>query len=90
MGACDLIPLPNCVAEACGHSLSGFRFHHIRCAEARRSVFVDLGGLRAFMGSQKYPIPTGVDLTEFPSVVIWCQQFSVLISPADLSFEQSG
>ena len=49
---------------------------------------VDLGGLRAFKGSQKYPIPAGVDLTKFPSVVIWCEQFSVLISPADLTFEQ--
>jgi Electron transfer DM13 len=54
------------------------------------TMFVDLGDLRSFKGSQKYPIPAGVDLTKFPSVVIWCQQFSVLISPADLSFEQSG
>jgi hypothetical protein len=37
---------------------------------------------------QKYPVPAGVDLTKFPSVVIWCQQFSVIISPADLTFEQ--
>jgi len=51
-------------------------------------MFVDLGRLRAFKGSQKSPVPAGVDLTKFPSVVIWCQQFSVLISPADLSFEQ--
>jgi hypothetical protein len=35
-----------------------------------------------------YLVPAGVDLTKFPSVVIWCQQFSVLISPADLTFEQ--
>lgn len=50
------------------------------------TMFVDLGRLRAFKGSQKYPIPAGVDLKNFPSVVIWCQQFSVLISPADLTF----
>jgi hypothetical protein len=54
------------------------------------TMFVDLGGLRAFKGSQKYPIPAGVDLAKFPSVVIWCQQFSVLISPADLTFEQGS
>ena len=53
-------------------------------------MFVDLGRLRAFKGSQKYPIPAGVDLAKFPSVVIWCQQFSVLISPADLAFEPSS
>ena len=51
------------------------------------TMFVDLGGLRAFKGSQKYAIPAGVDLAKFPSVVIWCEQFSVLISPADLSLE---
>jgi hypothetical protein len=49
-------------------------------------MFVDLGGLRAFKGSQVYPIPDGVDLKKYPSVVIWCERFSVLISPADLSF----
>jgi hypothetical protein len=54
------------------------------------TMFVDLGGLRAFKGSQKYAIPAGVDLTKFPSVVIWCEQFSVLISPADLTFEKSS
>ncbi|MEG6510206.1 DM13 domain-containing protein [Methyloligella sp. 2.7D] len=51
------------------------------------TMYVDLGRLRAFKGNQKYPIPAGVDLKDYPSVVIWCQQFSVLISPADLSFE---
>ncbi len=51
------------------------------------TMFVDLGRLRAFKGSQNYAIPEGVDLEDFPSVVIWCQQFGVLISPADLKFE---
>ena len=49
------------------------------------TMFVDLGQLRAFKGSQRYAIPDGVDLADFPSVVIWCETFSVLISPADLS-----
>jgi hypothetical protein len=53
-------------------------------------MYVDLGGLRAFKGSQKYPIPAGIDLAKFPSVVIWCEQFSVLISPADLMFERGS
>ncbi len=47
-------------------------------------MFVDLGRLRAFKGSQRYAIPAGVDLSRFQSVIIWCEQFSVLISPADL------
>jgi hypothetical protein len=51
-----------------------------------KSMFVDLGRLRAFKGSQRYPVPAGVDLKDYPSLVIWCEQFSVLISPADLAF----
>ena len=45
------------------------------------------GRLRAFKGSQKYTIPPGVDLKKYPSVVIWCAQFGVLISPATLKFQ---
>ncbi len=48
-------------------------------------MYVDLGRLRAFKGSQRYPIPNGVDLKDFSSVIIWCERFSVLISPADLT-----
>jgi hypothetical protein len=57
----------------------------IRDAESvKDTMFVDLGRLRAFKGSQRYSIPAGVDLKKFPSVVIWCEAFGVLISPADL------
>jgi hypothetical protein len=48
------------------------------------AMYIDLGGLRAFKGSQRYPIPEGVNLADYPSVIIWCERFSVLISPADL------
>jgi hypothetical protein len=54
-------------------------------ADVSNEMFVDLGGLRAFKGSQRYPIPAGVDLAKYQSVVIWCERFSVLISPADLT-----
>lgn len=54
-------------------------------AAVKDTMFVDLGGLRAFKGSQRYPVPAGVDLKNYPSVVIWCERFSVLISPADLA-----
>ena len=52
----------------------------------KNSMFVDLGRLRAFKGSQNYAVPRGVDLPGYGSVVIWCEQFGVLISPAKLSF----
>jgi hypothetical protein len=51
-----------------------------------RTMFVDLGRLKAFKGSQNYPVPPGIDLARYPSVVIWCEQFGVLISPAALEF----
>ena len=57
-----------------------------RSADVSDTMFIDLSKLRAFKGSQKYDIPAGVDLTKYPSVVIWCAQFGVLISPADLRF----
>lgn len=50
------------------------------------TMFVDLGRLRAFRGSQVYEVPAGVDLAKYGSVVIWCQHFGVLISPAELVF----
>jgi hypothetical protein len=53
-------------------------------AGVKDTMFVDLGRLRAFKGSQRYSIPDGVDLSKYPSVVIWCERFGVLISPADL------
>jgi hypothetical protein len=46
--------------------------------------FVDLGRLRAFKGSQNYAIPASVDPSAYGNVVIWCEYFGVLISPAQL------
>jgi hypothetical protein len=60
-----------------------------RSADVTGTMFVDLGPLRAFKGSQRYSIPNGVDVARYDSVVIWCREFSVLISPADLQFTTS-
>ena len=56
-------------------------------SDVSRRCTSNLGSCAHSMGSQKYPIPKGVDLKDYPSVVIWCVQFGVLISPADLAFE---
>jgi hypothetical protein len=53
-------------------------------------MYVDLGGLRSFTGSQRYQIPDGVNLKDYPSVIIWCERFGVLISPADLKVVQAA
>jgi len=52
-----------------------------------KTMFVDLGRLKAFKGSQNYEVPAGVDARKFGSVVIWCEQFGVLISPAQILHE---
>ena len=52
-----------------------------------RTMFVDLGRLKAFRGSQNFDVPAGVDVAKFGSVVIWCEQFGVLISPAALKHQ---
>jgi len=55
-------------------------------SDVEGSEFRDLGRLRAFKGSQNYRVPEGVDISRYGSVVIWCEQFGVLISPAMLKF----
>ena len=52
-----------------------------------RTMYVDLGRLKAFKGSQNFPVPAGIDLSKYQSVVIWCEQFGVLISPPALKFQ---
>ncbi|MBI3041215.1 MAG: DM13 domain-containing protein [Betaproteobacteria bacterium] len=59
----------------------------IPSTNVEKTMFVDLGRLKAFKGSQNYPVPAGVDLARYESVVIWCEQFGVLISPAALKFQ---
>ena len=54
--------------------------------DVQNTMYVDLGRLKAFEGSQNYPIPEGVNLSTYQSTVVWCEQFNVLISPATLNF----
>ncbi len=59
-------------------------------ADVANTMYVDLGPLTAFQGSQHYAVPAGVDLSRYPSVVIWCAPYTALISSADLSFAEGG
>ena len=43
-----------------------------------------LGELKGNIGDQNYTIPLDVDLTQFGSVVIWCERFSVAFGAAPL------
>ena len=57
--------------------------------EVETTMFIDLGRLKSFSGSQNYAIPVGLDPAEYGSVVIWCEQFNVLISPARIMAAES-
>jgi len=54
------------------------------------TMFVDLGPLRAFAGTQTYSIPKGTDLRDYKTLVVWCEQFNLLISPAKLRSPQEA
>ena len=57
--------------------------------DVEQTAFIDLGRLRAFKGSQVFPYPEDLALADYGNVVIWCQQFGVLVSPAKLNFEDA-
>lgn len=47
--------------------------------------FVDLGDLKGNVGAQNYTLPTGVDLSKYRTVVVWCVRFSVAFGAAGLT-----
>ena len=53
--------------------------------DVKGAEWVSLGQLKGNVGDQAYAVPEGTDLSAFRSVVIWCEQFGVLFSPAALS-----
>lgn len=48
------------------------------------SQYVSLGALQSPQGAQTYEIPANIDISAYGSVVIWCEDFSVLFSVASL------
>lgn len=49
---------------------------------ARQDKYLDLGALKGNVGNQNYPVPTGVDLSDYQSVIIWCRRFTVAFGAA--------
>ena|SRR5918993_1495029 len=54
------------------------------------SDFVNLGRLKGNIGNQNYEIPEGTDLSRYPTVLIWCQAFSVLFGSTELEQVRSS
>lgn len=46
--------------------------------------YLNLGKLKGNVGNQNYRIPAGTPIEEYHSVVVWCELFGVLFSPAAL------
>ena len=54
-------------------------------ADVKNSAWLSLGPLKGNIGDQNYIIPADVNVADYKSVVVWCKQFGVLFSPADLT-----
>ena len=56
-----------------------------QAADVTDGGYVSLGKLKGNVGNQNYNVPADVNVLEYNSVVVWCELFSVLFSPASLS-----
>jgi len=54
-------------------------------AQLHQGGELEVARLKGNVGSQNYDLPADVDLSRFRSVVIYCKQFSVVFSSAELS-----
>ena len=59
-------------------------------ADVTDQGYLSLGDLKGNVGNQNYPIPADVDVAGYRSVVIWCELFDVLFSPAALEAVETG
>ena len=47
--------------------------------------YLSLGKLKGNVGNQNYEIPADIEIADYNSVVIWCELFGVLFSPASFA-----
>ena len=47
--------------------------------------YVSLGKLKSFNGAQRYLIPEAIDLGQYQSVAIWCEEFNATFGYAPLA-----
>ncbi len=46
--------------------------------------FIDLGDIKATEGNMNYAVPAETDFTKYDTVLVWCKDFNVLFSYAEL------
>ena len=54
-------------------------------SHVKHGGYLKLGKLKGNVGNQNYLVPLGTNISEYNSVVIWCELFDVLFSPAGLT-----
>ncbi len=50
--------------------------------DLKASDFVNLGRVKGTEGNVNYDIPEGVNIKDYPYVIIWCEAFNVLFNSA--------
>lgn len=55
-----------------------------RTHEALGEDYIELGRLKGNVGNQNYDVPSNIDISQYQSVVIYCQPFQVVFSTATL------
>lgn len=58
----------------------------IKSASGKNAVkgSINLGALKTNKGSQEYEVPAGIDLARFESVLVHCEEYSVLWGGSDI------
>lgn len=55
-----------------------------KAADVADNDYLSLGKLKGNVGNQNYRVPADAEIGAYKSVVIWCELFGVLFSPAPL------
>ena len=58
-------------------------------ATVKHADFIDLGTIKGNIGDQNYALGTGLDLSKYRTVSIWCKRFAVNFGAAPLRAEKS-
>ena len=46
--------------------------------------YISLAAIQSFNGSQRYEVPKNVDLKDYASVAVWCEEFNVTFGYGEL------
>lgn len=66
-------------------TINGPDLHVYLAKDLKANEYVDLGKIRGTEGNINYNVPEGVDVSEYPYVLVWCEPFSVLFNYAEIN-----